>query len=46
VVWLQVGNARTAAIAELLREREERLRRFDQEEESALLIVSLARRAV
>jgi len=46
VVWLQVGNARTAAIAELLRGREERLRRFDQEEESALLIVSLARRAV
>jgi len=46
VVWLQVGNARTAAIAELLRGQVERFRRFEQEEESAVLIVSMARRAV
>ena len=46
VIWLQVGNARTAAIAELLRGQEGRLRRFEREEESALLIVTLARRAV
>jgi len=46
VIWLQVANARTAAIAELLRGHEERLQRFEREEESALLIVTLARRAV
>jgi len=44
VVWLQVGNAGTAQIAELLREQAPRLRRFEGEEESAFLIVS--RRAV
>jgi len=46
VVWLQVGNAGTAAIAEVLRDEASRLRRFENEEESALLILSLARRAV
>jgi len=46
VVWLQVGNAGTTPIAELLRERATRLREFEQEDESALLIVSVSRRAV
>ncbi len=46
VVWLQVGNAGTAPIAGLLREQARRLRRFEGEEETALLIVSLVRRAV
>ena len=46
VVWLQVGNAGTTAIADLLRAEAPRLRRFDGEEESALLILSQARRAV
>lgn len=46
VIWLQVGNAGTAPIAELLREHAARLRRFEGEEESALLILSLSRRAV
>jgi predicted nuclease of predicted toxin-antitoxin system len=46
VVWLQVGNAGTAAIAEVLREQAPRLHRFADEDESAFLIVSLARRAV
>jgi predicted nuclease of predicted toxin-antitoxin system len=46
VAWLQVGNAGTAPIAELLREHARRLRRFEGEEESAFLIVSLVRRAV
>jgi predicted nuclease of predicted toxin-antitoxin system len=46
VVWLQVGNASTAPIAGLLREQAPRLRRFESEEESAFLIVSLVRRAV
>ena len=46
VIWLQVGNAGTAPIAELLREQAPQLRRFDGEEESAFMIVSLDRRAV
>jgi predicted nuclease of predicted toxin-antitoxin system len=46
VVWLQVGNAGTEAIAELLREQVSRLRRFEGEEESAFLILTLVRRAV
>lgn len=46
VVWLEVGNAGTAAIAQLLREQVSRLRRFEGEDESALLIVSMVRPAV
>ena len=46
VVWLQVGNAGTGAIAELLREQASRLSRFADEDESALLIVTTVRRAV
>lgn len=46
VVWLQVGNARTAPIADLLREQAPRLQQFEGEEESAFLIVSLVRRTV
>jgi predicted nuclease of predicted toxin-antitoxin system len=46
VVWLHVGNAGTTPIAELLREQAPRLRRFEDEGESALLILSLGRRAV
>jgi len=46
VVWLQVGNAGTAEIADLLRERVPRLRQFESERESALLIVSMFRGAV
>jgi predicted nuclease of predicted toxin-antitoxin system len=46
VVWLQVGNAGTVPIADLLREQAPRLRRFEGDAESAFLIVSLVRRAV
>jgi predicted nuclease of predicted toxin-antitoxin system len=46
VVWLQVGNAGTAPIADLLHAQAPRLRRFEGEEESAFLILSLVRRAV
>ncbi|MBW2397619.1 MAG: DUF5615 family PIN-like protein [Deltaproteobacteria bacterium] len=41
VVWLQVGNAGTAAIAELLRGHASQLRRFEAEEDSALLILPI-----
>jgi len=46
VVWLQVGNAGTSTIAELLRDRAHQLVRFETEDESAVLIVSMVRRAV
>jgi predicted nuclease of predicted toxin-antitoxin system len=46
VVWLQVGNAGTSSIAELLRDQVRRLSEFEGEEESALLILSVVRRAV
>ena len=46
VVWLQVGNAGTAPIAGLLRDEASRIHSFQGEEESALLILSLSRRAV
>jgi len=39
VVWLQVGNAGTAEIAQLLRREVSRLRAFETELDSALLIV-------
>jgi predicted nuclease of predicted toxin-antitoxin system len=46
VVWLQVGNAGTSPIADLLRERATQLHNFESEDESAVLILSMARRAV
>ena len=46
VVWLQVGNAGTAEIAALLRAEATRIRAFENEDESALLILSSVRRAI
>ena len=46
VVWLEVGNAGTTAIAELLQREQARLLAFDADAESALLVLSLAVRAV
>jgi predicted nuclease of predicted toxin-antitoxin system len=46
VVWLEVGNAGTAAIAETLQRERGRLLAFEAEAESALLVVSLFVRAV
>lgn len=42
IVWLQVGNAGTRAIAERLRRESRRLATFESEDESALLIVRSA----
>lgn len=39
VIWLQVGNAGTQAIARLLRSESRRLQTFEAEEESSLLIL-------
>ena len=46
VVSLQVGNAGTAAIAELLRDDRARLIAFEDEDESALLVLPMLLRAV
>jgi predicted nuclease of predicted toxin-antitoxin system len=43
VLWLQVGNSGTQAIADLLRQETGRIAEFESEEESSFLIV---RRAV
>lgn len=45
-VWLDVGNAGTRAIAELLRRERANLLTFESDEQSALLIVSLVARVV
>lgn len=45
VVWLDVGNAGTHLIAELLRSEQAKLLKFGSEEESSLLVISLVVRA-
>ena len=46
VIWLDVGNASTAAIVELLRGERQRVERFDTLEETSLLILSIGASAV
>ena len=46
VIWLDVGNAGTAAIAELLRHERQRIERFETSEESSVLILSIGASAV
>jgi predicted nuclease of predicted toxin-antitoxin system len=46
VVWLQVGNAGTGAVADLLANERDRLLVFQEEDESSLLIVPMVLRAV
>jgi predicted nuclease of predicted toxin-antitoxin system len=46
VVWLDVGNAGTKAIEELLRNERERVERLAVSEESSFLILSLGSKAV
>lgn len=41
VIWLDVGNARTAAIAELLRRERSRVDQFEASDDASLLILSL-----
>ena len=40
-IWLDVGNASTVAIFDLLRRERGRIERFEQQEEVALLILSI-----
>ena len=46
VIWLDVGNAGTAAIAALLRRERERVERFETQEEASVLILSIGAGAV
>lgn len=46
VIWLDVGNAGTAVIAELLRSERERIERFEMSDETSLLILSIGPSAV
>ena len=41
VVWLDVGNAATAAIEELLRREQQRIESFDQSADVSILVLSL-----
>ncbi|HSF15812.1 MAG TPA: DUF5615 family PIN-like protein [Vicinamibacteria bacterium] len=46
IVWLDVGNAGTEAIGELLQKERERIERFAASDESSFLILSLGSKAV
>ncbi len=46
VIWLDVGNAGTAAIVALLRGERERIERFEMLEETSVLILSIGANAV
>ena len=46
VIWLDVGNAGTGAIAALLRGERERIERFEMLEETSVLILSIGASAV
>ncbi|MFI5403564.1 MAG: DUF5615 family PIN-like protein [Planctomycetota bacterium] len=41
VIWLDVGNAGTAAIAKLLRQEVKRVEAFDKQAEASMLILSI-----
>jgi len=46
IIWLDVGNVGTTAIAELLRQERGRLEEFERQGEASLLILSLGPSAV
>ena len=46
IVWLDVGNAGTSEIAQLLRDHQERMEQFERQEEASLLILSKGARGV
>ena len=46
IIWLDVGNAGTAAIAELLRRERGRIDLFERQEEASLLILSIGPSAI
>jgi predicted nuclease of predicted toxin-antitoxin system len=46
IIWLDVGNAGTAAIAELLKRERGRIDLFEKQEETSLLILSIGPSAI
>ncbi len=46
IIWLDVGNAGTLVIAELLRRERQRIAHFDSQEEASLLILSIGANAL
>ena len=46
VIWLDVGNAGTAKIADLLRRERPRVEAFERQEETSFLILSIGERAI
>ena len=46
IVWLDVGNAGTGAIARLLRTERQRIERFETVDEASLLILSIDASAI
>ncbi len=46
IIWLDVGNAGTARIAELLKRERGRVERFEKEKETSLLILSIGPTAI
>jgi predicted nuclease of predicted toxin-antitoxin system len=46
IIWLDVGNAGTEAIAELLRRERQRIELFEKQDETSLLILSIGPSAI
>jgi len=46
IIWLDVGNAGTVAIAELLRRERQRIELFVKQDETSLLILSMGASAI
>lgn len=46
IIWLDVGNAATMAIAELLRRERQRIQDFENQKETSLLILSIGSTAI
>ena len=46
VIWLDVGNARTGAIVQLLRQQRQRVEGFEGLDETSLLILSIGPSAI
>lgn len=46
VIWLDVGNAGTDAVAQLLMAEHDRAQQFEAGEEASILILSLSKNAV
>ena len=46
IIWLDVGNAGTVAIADLLRRERQRIEKFGDQEDPSLLILSIGQTSI